>query len=43
MSLSIEIFETGKLVRFKENWLKENKQDPDVNQCHFGIVLGAAT
>ena len=29
MSLSIEIFETGKLVRFKENWLKENKQDPD--------------
>ena len=43
MSLSIEIFKTGKLVKFKENWLKENKEDPDVKQCHFGIVLGAAT
>ena len=43
MSISIEIFKTGKLVRFKENWLKENHHDPDVEQCHFGIVLGTAT
>jgi hypothetical protein len=43
MSISIETFETGKLVRFKRDFLEENKQDPDVAQCLFGIVLGAAT
>ena len=43
MSISIEIFETGKLVRFKEDWLTENYHDPDVEQCQFGIILGAAT
>ena len=43
MSISIENFETGKLIRFKKDWLEENKHDPDVANCHFGIILGAAT
>lgn len=43
MSISIEIFETGKLVRFKRDFLEENKHDPDVVGCLFGIILGSAT
>tara|TARA_R100000808_G_C2050353_1_gene86173 strand:+ start:166 stop:384 length:219 start_codon:yes stop_codon:yes gene_type:complete len=43
MSFSIKIFETGKLVRFKSDWLRNNDHDPQVAECQFGIILGAAT
>ncbi len=42
MSISIEIFETGKLVKLKKDFLEENEHDPDVAGCLFGIILGSA-
>lgn len=37
------MFKTGKLVKFKKEFLQENRKDPDVAQCLYGIILGAAT
>lgn len=43
MPISIDLFKTGKLVKLKKEFLEENKNDPSISECKFGIVLGAAT